>query len=94
MLPSWQQYIHASSCLLRGLSSGLLPLSGADTFLLGLQAELVAEAGAASAADYSRAVEIEGVGSVTVGVTHAQGSKCSRCWNFSSAGEGLWAHEL
>ena len=56
-----------------------------------MQAELVAEAGVAAAADYNRTVEIEGVSSVTVGVTHAQGSKCSRCWNFSSAGEGMQA---
>ncbi|KAK9822294.1 hypothetical protein WJX74_003674 [Apatococcus lobatus] len=78
----------ADSKLRQQLASLDRSVNGADPLryiFITSQAELVDEAGAASAADYSRSVDIEGVGKVTLGVAHAQGQKCSRCWNFSSA---------
>ncbi len=56
---------------------------------MALQAELVDEAGAASDADHSQTVDLEGFGSVTIGITHAHGKKCQRCWNWSTAGDSV-----
>lgn len=47
-----------------------------------------AEAAAAGAA-YSATAELEeGLGSVTVGVSRADGRKCNRCWNYRWVGWG------
>jgi isoleucyl-tRNA synthetase len=42
------------------------------------QAELVGSREEAEVADYHATTDLEGIGEVTVGVTRAQGSKCSR----------------
>jgi hypothetical protein len=42
------------------------------------QAELVGEAAEAAACSYSRKADLEGVGHISVGVSRADGLKCSR----------------
>lgn len=42
------------------------------------QAELVGSRAEAEVADYHATTDLEGIGEVTVGVTRAQGAKCSR----------------
>jgi isoleucyl-tRNA synthetase len=51
--------------------------------LLVSQVQMVDSPEAAAAAEHSASVVVEGVGEVTVGVTRADGAKCSRCWNYS-----------
>lgn len=45
--------------------------------------ELASSAELARAADYSAALEVDGVGALTVGIARARGGKCQRCWNYS-----------
>jgi len=47
------------------------------------QVELVELAAEAEGTDYSAALEVEGVGALTVGIARARGGKCQRCWNYS-----------
>ena len=39
---------------------------------------------AAMAGDYSAALQLEGVGDLSVGIVRADGLKCTRCWNYST----------
>lgn len=50
------------------------------------EAALADSAEVAAAAAYTSSVEVEGVeGTVTIGVSKADGKKCARCWNYSTA---------
>lgn len=50
-----------------------------------LQAELVdTPAAATEHAAYSATATLEEGGEVTVGIARADGSKCNRCWNYST----------
>lgn len=70
---------------LQGADNGQDPLRYA--FIVS-QAELVGSAEEAAAAPYSSTAELEdgeGSGTITVGVLRAEGTKCARCWNYSTA---------
>ena len=46
--------------------------------------EVAGAAEEAAAAPFSEKAEVAGAGEVTVGVARAAGSKCARCWNYST----------
>lgn len=48
-----------------------------------MQVELTESSEAAADAAYSAQLNPEGVGELTVGVSRADGTKCTRCWNYS-----------
>ena len=49
-----------------------------------LKVVLLDSSDAALAADYTAKLQLEGIGDLSIGIARADGSKCSRCWNYSS----------
>lgn len=82
--------VHVSSPAVRALLERLQASdNGQDALRYALivsQAELVDSAGEAAAMPYTSTAALEGVeGEVTVGIGKAEGHKCGRCWNYSTA---------
>lgn len=76
-----EAYAAANLKALNAADNGADPLRYA---FITSQAELVDSQDQAKQADFSATAQLEHIGEVTVGVTRADGSKCARCWNYST----------
>lgn len=58
-----------------------------DSTAMRMQADLCSspEAVKQAAPEYNATVNVAGHSTVTIGVAHARGRKCQRCWNYSEA---------